>query len=115
MLLLRKYSGQAEFTIGFPYADRGQKEFAEVMGYFVYMLPIRYKADYEQLTFSYFVRQVEQDKQVLIQQALPLYQIMQALHKEQQASPILQTTFGVENQMLFHPFIQQKSTSFPLS
>ncbi len=115
MLLLRKYSGQAEFTIGFPYADRGQKEFAEVMGYFVYMLPIRYKADYEQLTFSDFVRQVEQDKQVLIQQALPLYQIMQALHKEQQASPILQTTFGVENQMLFHPFIQQKSTSFPLS
>ena len=80
MLLLRKYSGQAEFTIGFPYADRGQKEFAEVMGYFVYMLPIRYKADYEQLTFSDFVRQVEQDKQVLIQQALPLYQIMQALY-----------------------------------
>lgn len=115
MLLLRKYSGQAEFTVGFPYADREQKEFAEVIGYFVYMLPIRYKTEYEQLTFSDFVRQVEQDKQLLAQQALPLYQIMQALQKEQQTNPILQTTFGVENRMLFHPFIQQKTTSFPLS
>lgn len=115
MLLLRKYSGQAEFTIGFPYADREQKEFAEVIGYFVYMLPIRYKADYEQLTFSDFLHQVEQDRQSLTQHVLPLYQIMQALSKEQQASPLLQTTFGVENQMLFHPYIQQKTTSFPLS
>ena len=115
MLLLRKYGGQAEFTVGFPYADREQKEFAEVIGYFVYMLPIRYKTEYEQLTFSDFVRQVEQDKQLLTQQALPLYQIMQALQKEQQTNPILQTTFGVENRGLFHPLIQQKTTSFPLS
>lgn len=115
LLLLRKYSGQAEFTIGFPYADRGQKEFAEVMGYFVYMLPIRYKTDYEQLSFSNYLHQVEQDRQSLTQHVLPLYQIMQTLPKEQQANPILQTTFGVENRMLFHPFIQQKTTSFPLS
>lgn len=115
LLLLRKYSGQAEFMVGFPYADREQKEFAEVMGYFVYMLPIRYKTDYEQLSFSNYLHQVEQDRQSLTQHVLPLYQIMQTLPKEQQANPILQTTFGVENRMLFHPFIQQKTTSFPLS
>ena len=115
MLLLRKYSGQAEFTVGFPYADREQKEFAKVIGYFVYMLPIRYKADYEALSFSDFLRLVEQDKQLLTQQVLPLYQIMQALQKEQQSNPIMQTTFGVENRKLFHRFIQQKTTSFPLS
>ena len=101
--------------VGFPYADREQKEFAEVMGYFVYMLPIRYKTDYEQLSFSNYLHQVEQDRQSLTQHVLPLYQIMQTLPKEQQANPILQTTFGVENRMLFHPFIQQKTTSFPLS
>lgn len=115
LLLLRKYSGQAEFMVGFPYADREQKEFTEVMGYFVYMLPIRYKTDYEQLSFSNYLHQVEQDRQSLTQHVLPLYQIMQTLPKEQQANPILQTTFGVENRMLFHPFIQQKTTSFPLS
>ena len=115
LLLLRKYSGQAEFMVGFPYADREQKEFAEVMGYFVYMLPIRYKTDYEQLSFSNYLHQVEQDRQSLTQHVLPLYQIMQTLPKEQQANPILQTTFGVENRMLFHPFIQQRTTSFPLS
>ena len=115
LLLLRKYSGQAEFMVGFPYADREQKEFAEVMGYFVYMLPIRYKTNYEQLSYSNYLHQVEQDRQSLTQHVLPLYQIMQTLPKEQQANPILQTTFGVENRMLFHPFIQQKTTSFPLS
>lgn len=115
LLLLRKYSGQAEFMVGFPYADREQKEFAEVIGYFVYMLPIRYKTEYEQLTFSNYLHQVEQDRQSLTQHFMPLYQIMQTLPKEQQANPILQTTFGVENRMLFHPFIQQKTTSFPLS
>ena len=115
LLLLRKYSGQAEFMVGFPYADREQKEFAEVMGYFVYMLPIRYKTDYEQLSFSNYLHQVEQDRQSLTQHVLPLYQIMQTLPKEQQANPILQTTFGVENRILFHPFIQQRTTSFPLS
>ena len=115
LLLLRKYSGQAEFMVGFPYADREQKEFAEVMGYFVYMLPIRYKTNYEQLSFSNYLHQVEQDRQSLTQHVLPLYQIMQTLPKEQQANPILQTTFGVENRMLFHSFIQQKTTSFPLS
>lgn len=97
-LLLSRYSGQTDFCIGTPVANRGRRESEELVGCFVNTVALRMKLDGNQL-FSDFLHHVR--KTVLEAQAhqeLPFERLVDELGvaRELGHTPLFQVMFVLE-------------------
>jgi len=98
-VLLHRYTGQTEITVGSPVAGRTQAEFAGTMGYFVNTLVLRGHPRGE-LSFSVFLDQVRDVVLGGLQhQEYPFQRLVERLRPERGSdrSALFQILFGVES------------------
>ena len=98
-ILLYRYTGQHDLCIGAPTAGRSKQEFAEAIGYFVNMLPIRSQIDGSQ-SVSRFLEQLKLTVADAIDHgAYPFIRLVNALHASGDAShaQIFRASFALQN------------------
>ena len=98
-VLLHRYSGQDDFTIGSPIAGRLSKETERLVGFFINTLVMR--ADLEgNPTFRGLLKQTRQTALAAFQhQELPFEQVVDHLNPERTAdrNPLFQVMFTLQN------------------
>lgn len=98
-LLLSRYSGQDDITVGSPVANRGHSEIEPLIGFFVNTLVLRTHIDHEMSVDDY----IEQIKTATVEdysnQDLPFELLVEKLNPErsQSHSPLFQVMFSQEN------------------
>ncbi len=98
-VLLNKYSGQEDFCIGSPSANRKRNEVRDLIGVFINMLPIRVRID-EGYTFAMLLEAVKKTTlEAYEHQEYPFEKIVEALQPERDLSrtPIFQVTYNMQN------------------
>ncbi|MFI1308646.1 amino acid adenylation domain-containing protein [Streptomyces albidoflavus] len=98
-LTLSLHTGQHDFVVGTPSANRGRPEFNRTVGFFANLLALRVRAD-QQATLADHVRSVGQ--RVVAAQVhgeLPFEQLVKELDVEKDPSrhPVVQVNFTLEN------------------
>ena len=97
-VLLYRYSGQEDILVGSPTTGRTQKEFSDIVGYFVNMVVLRAKFA-ENLTISDFLKQVQQTVIAALEhQDYPFVRLVERLQPERDPSrsPIFQVDFAFQ-------------------
>ncbi len=98
-VLLHRYTGQQDLSVGTPLAARPQQELESLIGYFINPVVIRTKPDGEQ-SFRDFLQQV---KQVTLEaydnQELPFEKVVEAVLPERNLgrNPLFQVMFALQN------------------
>lgn len=98
-ILLARYSGQTDFAVGTPIANRGRKEWEGLMGFFVNSLVMRAELRGD----PGFIQYVEQVRDLALEayshQDLPFEMLVQELAPERDPgrNPLFQVTFGLHN------------------
>lgn len=98
-ILLYKYSGQTNLTIGIPMANHNKKEFQNVMGMFLNTLPIKIEIN-EDLTFIEYLEQVKNISQgAFLHQELPFDKLIAELNPKRDLNkhPLFQVMFVFQN------------------
>ncbi len=112
-MLMYRYSGQSEFLVGSPIANRTQSETESLIGFFVNTLV--FKADFtESMDFQSFVRQVREiTLNAYAHQDIPFEQLVEALQPERDMShsPLFQVAFMLQNA----PFEQRELSGLTIS
>ena len=95
-VLLSRYSGQEELVVGAPAAGRSRADFADVVGYFANLLPIR--ADVRGSFAETLARVKAAVGEALALQDVPFPRIVERVRPERDArrSPLFQTVFALE-------------------
>ncbi len=102
-VLLARYSGQNDFAVGTPIANRNHPDLEPLIGCFINTLAIRVDLEDAQLNFETLSQQVKQSTlQAFEHQDLPFEKIVDALRLERSMShsPIFQVMLVVNNQAL---------------
>ncbi len=102
-VLLARYSGQNDFAVGTPIANRNHPNLEPLIGCFINTLAIRADLEDAQLNFETLSQQVKQSTlQAFEHQDLPFEKIVDALRLERSMShsPIFQVMLVVNNQAL---------------
>lgn len=98
-VLLSRYSGQDDITVGTLYANRERKELEHIIGFLVKTLPVRTKLD--QLdTFQNLVSHISQDfTNILKNKEISFYDIVKAANAPGNSghNPVFQALFSYEN------------------
>ncbi|HEY7415786.1 MAG TPA: MupA/Atu3671 family FMN-dependent luciferase-like monooxygenase, partial [Ktedonobacteraceae bacterium] len=97
-VLLYRYSGQEDFVLGTPVANRSQAEFAPVIGFFVNMLVLRARFE-EHMTFHDLLQQArEVVTGAMLHQEFPFEELVNLLLPERDLSrsPLFQVMFNVQ-------------------
>lgn len=113
-VLLHRYTGQPDIIVGSPTAGRNQKEFANIIGYFVNPLPFRVTLEGNP-AFTDFLRQVKDTAlEVFEHMDYPLTLLVEKLHPRRDPSrtPLFQTMFILQRAHLMH---DQGLSQFALS
>lgn len=120
-VFLSRYSGQNDFAVGTPIANRSHPELENLIGCFINTLAIRARLDHE-LSFDELVEQVKHDSlQAFEYQDLPFEKIVDALKLERSMShaPIFQVMLVVNNQAVAESLAkdldQQKMSNLQVS
>ncbi|NMZ08064.1 non-ribosomal peptide synthase/polyketide synthase [Pseudomonas proteolytica] len=95
-LLLGRYSGQVDFTVGVPNATRNQAQIQDLVGFFVSSQVYRARLAPEQ-TCSAFLQGLRQQSLAALEHAdYPIELILEDLHLQRspQANPLFQTLFN---------------------
>jgi amino acid adenylation domain-containing protein/non-ribosomal peptide synthase protein (TIGR01720 family) len=98
-ILLHRYSGQADITVGTPIANRTRSETQSLIGFFVNQLVLR-AAVTDHLSFQQLLSQVrETTLAAYAHQDLPFVQLVKALNPERSLShsPFFQVQFILQN------------------
>ncbi|AFE10581.1 Long-chain-fatty-acid--CoA ligase [Corallococcus coralloides DSM 2259] len=98
-VLLSRYSGQRDFVVGTPIANRTRKELEGLIGFFVNTLPIRARFE-GRPSFVQLLGQVRDDALgAYAHQHLPFEKLVDALQVERDPSrtPLLQVLFALQN------------------
>ncbi|MDH3637082.1 MAG: amino acid adenylation domain-containing protein, partial [Gammaproteobacteria bacterium] len=96
LVLLHRYSGQQNFCVGSPIANRGKAELEPLIGFFVNTLVIRTHFD-ENLTFRSFLKAVRETAlDAYTHQEFPFEKIVESLNLERDRSrpPVVQVMFS---------------------
>lgn len=97
-LLLHRYSGQTQFVVGVPVANRGQMEVEPLVGFFANTLPLRVDLSGSR-DFRTLLAQVRATTlAALNHQDLPFERLVEALHPERVGTytPLFQVMFALE-------------------
>ncbi|MDH2356891.1 amino acid adenylation domain-containing protein [Bradyrhizobium sp. SSUT112] len=96
-LLLRMYSGQDDIIIGIPHVVRDQPGSAEIVGFFLNMLPIRYAIDVGQSFAVHALRIQALVSDAIANSAYPFGWMVRdtKLYREAGRSPIFQVMFNM--------------------
>jgi amino acid adenylation domain-containing protein len=98
-VLLYRYSGQTDFVVGSPIANRNRKEISELIGFFLNMLAMRVRMR-DEMTFAELLQHV---KQVSLgaydRQELPFERLVEELGCERSLShhPLFQVSMVLQN------------------
>ncbi|NOK08417.1 non-ribosomal peptide synthetase [Corallococcus exercitus] len=98
-VLLSRYSGQRDFVVGTPIANRTRKELEGLIGFFVNTLPIRARFEGEP-SFLQLLGQVrDRALGAYAHQHLPFEKLVEALQVERESSrtPLIQVLFALQN------------------
>lgn len=98
--LLQRYSGQADFLVGFPIAGRNRTEMEPLIGFFVNTLVLRNRIR-PQEAFHSLVAGVKQDVlDAYAHQNLPFEQVVEMIQPERSTNhaPLFQVMFILQNQ-----------------
>ncbi len=102
--LLHRYSGQADFAVGTPIANRNRADIEGLIGFFVNTLVLRARFDGEGAaaapTFRQFLRRTRETAlAAYAHQDLPFEMVVDALQPERNLahSPLFQVMFAVQN------------------
>ena len=96
-VLLHRYTGEKDITIGFPMANRNRLELEPLMGFFVNNLALRTEI-HEELTFSELVKQVAANAtEAFMHQNVPFEKVVDRVERERDLSrsPIFQVIFNL--------------------
>ncbi|MET0649250.1 MAG: condensation domain-containing protein, partial [Pyrinomonadaceae bacterium] len=98
-VLLSRYTGQKDFLVGTPIANRGQKELEGLIGFFVNTLALRMQIE-DELSFRALVRKVRETcLGAYAHQDVPFEAVVEELQPERDLSrpPLFQITFAVQS------------------
>ncbi|WP_046503286.1 non-ribosomal peptide synthetase [Streptomyces odonnellii] len=98
-LMLRMYTGQDDFVIGTPSANRGRPEFDRTIGFFANLLALRVRVDSD-ATLAEYIRAVGADVVAAqVHGELPFEQLVKEMDPERDPSrhPVLQINFTLQN------------------
>ncbi|MGI5379091.1 amino acid adenylation domain-containing protein [Streptomyces sp. CA-251387] len=98
-LMLAMHTGQHDFVVGTPSANRGRPEFDRTVGFFANLLALRVRVD-EQATLVDYVRSVgEHVVAAQVHGELPFEQLVKELDVDKDPSrhPVLQVNFTLQN------------------
>ncbi len=97
--LLYRYSGQADFLIGTPVANRNEHEVADLIGFFVNTLVLRSDLTGNPRVRTLLQRVRERTLAAYEHQDLPFERLVAALHPERDPSrnPLFQVMFALQN------------------
>ncbi len=98
-ILLRKYSGQDDFGIGIPVANRNRPELEQLIGFFVNTLALRVRVVDEQ-PFQQWVKELQGSvTRALAHQEVPFEKVVDAidLPRDTSYSPLFQVMFSLNN------------------
>ncbi|WP_136807514.1 non-ribosomal peptide synthetase [Desulfosediminicola flagellatus] len=97
--LIFRYTGQDQFLIGTPIANRNQKRFESIIGFFVNMLPIRVDLSGDP-TFTDFLKQVRGTcLEAYTHQDMPFDEMVRVLRPDRLLNrhPLVQVVFVLQN------------------
>jgi acyl carrier protein len=98
-VLLSRYTGQKDFLLGAPIANRGQKELEGLIGFFANTLALRMRIE-DELSFRALVRKVRETcLGAYAHQDVPFEAVVEELQPERDLSrpPLFQITFAVQS------------------
>lgn len=98
-VLLYKYTGQKDLSVGTPVANRGLKEIEPLIGFFVNTLVLRNEMDPAQ-KFDAFLSQIKQTTlDAYAHQDVPFEKIVERVEKERRLhqTPLFQVLFALQN------------------
>ncbi|MEN5378519.1 amino acid adenylation domain-containing protein [Sphingobacterium kitahiroshimense] len=97
-ILLYKYTGESDICIGSPMANRGQKEFENLIGLFTNTLPIRSILDYKQSVLDYLKSLKSIYFEVFDRQEIPLEKIVSEVcsKRDPNIHPLFQVLYVYE-------------------
>jgi len=96
-VLLQRYSGEEEVVVGTPTAGRGHPAFADMVGYFVNLVPLRVDLSGAPI-FAELVRQVHHSVSAAVEhQELPFVRLVERLQprRDPSRSPLFQVSFAL--------------------
>ncbi|MEX2964620.1 amino acid adenylation domain-containing protein, partial [Microbulbifer sp. TYP-18] len=98
-ILLGRYSGQDDFALGTPVANRLRKETEGLIGFFINLLVIRCQIDRRQSFTDLLARQREVSLQGFAHQDVPFDYLVETLNPERSASysPLFQVVFALQS------------------
>lgn len=98
-LLLARYSGQMDITIGTPIAGRAQAEVEPLIGFFVNILVLRMRLDAHQTSTTLLQQIRETTLAAYAHQMLPFEELVEELQPERDLSrsPLFQVLFALQN------------------
>lgn len=111
-VFLHKISGQEDFGVGAPIANRHRRETEEIIGFFVNTIVLRARFD-KDLSFLDFAQRVSKDiASASDNQDVPFEKIVESVQKEHELSysPLFQVMFDLQPL----PFKELKSNGFSL-
>ncbi|MGE5409772.1 MAG: amino acid adenylation domain-containing protein, partial [Clostridiales bacterium] len=114
-MLLYKYSGQEDFCIGTPIANRNNTDAEKLIGFFVNTLVIRNDAE-NKISFSKLLKKVKETSlEAYTYQDIPFEQVVEAVQpvRDLSHSPLFQVMFVIQNAANIKRNI--KTTQFQIS
>ncbi|WP_426751896.1 amino acid adenylation domain-containing protein [Myxococcus sp. Y35] len=98
-LLLSRYSGQSDFLVGTPIANRTHPLLEGLIGFFVNTLPLRARLDANPSFLQLLLRVRDCCLDAYAHQELPFEKLVEALHVERSLShaPLIQVMFALQN------------------
>ena len=99
-VLLNRYSGQDDFAVGTPIANRTMPELEPLIGFFVNTLALRAQVD-DQQSFEDLLKVVQRTTlDAYAHQDLPFEQVVEALNvaREMSYTPLFQVMFSLQNE-----------------
>lgn len=117
LVTLSRFCRQDNFVIGYPSAGRSSNLCSDVIGYYVHTLPLRYHAEYQQLSSIELCRQLQHDILQGESHLLSLSSIISSMDmpSSMSDSPLIQTILTVEEAGLENQHLHNKYAHFPLT
>lgn len=112
-VLLEQYSGQTDFSVGFPVTGRGQPEVEELIGFFVNTLLLRANLAGEPTFEEILQRTRTRVLEALAHQDLPFEELIEHVHRRRSMghNPSFQTCFAVNTALPGNPVLEGQTIS----
>ena len=118
MLVLARICRQTGFVVGYPSAGRTDSRYADVIGYFVHPLPLRFKEEAWACSFADFCRSVFDDVRSSEQHLMAFSQLVEIASQQGTTdvnSPLVQTLFTMNDASPELELIVGRYAQFPLT